>query len=329
MIRDVITFHDKSDPKPLSKSARASLKAPIAAAKRVGGFLWIGLEDPDEKEMTELAEQLGLHPLATLDATNGKQQPKIQSYDEHLFVVMWQLHESRASRLSIGELFLFVRNGLLVTVQREMGKHPLDIRNILEATETSLGAGSVGGLYGIMANVANTYSDLASEVEKDLEQLEHQVFDENKVDDGGKIYRLRQELGKLERAVSSMAKALETSRDRFDKLAVGNKALGPYLRDLLDDLAGTAQLVSDQGAALDGVVSSHENNVASQQNDDTRKISAFAALLSVPTVLAGLYGMNFKNLPGVSWAFGWETLIAVVVVLDVLMFINFKRRHWL
>jgi magnesium transporter len=329
MIRDVITFHDNSAPKPLSKTARGSLKAPIAAAKRAGGFVWIGLEDPDDKEMTALAEQLDLHPLATLDATNGKQQPKIQSYDEHLFVVMWQLHESRSSRLNVGELFLFVREGLLVTVQREMGKHPLDIPKILDATETSLGAGSIGGLYGIMANVANTYSDLASEVEKDLEQLERQIFDEKAVDDGAKLYRVRQELGKLQRAVSSLAKALETSRDRVDQLAIGNKALGPYLRDLLDDLAGTAQLVSDQGSALDGVVSSHENNVASQQNDDTRKISAFAALLSVPTVLAGLYGMNFKNLPGVKWAFGWETLAAVIIVLDVLMFINFKRRHWL
>jgi len=95
------------------------------------------------------------------------------------------------------------------------------------------------------------------------------------------------------------------------------------------DLAATAQLVSDQGIALDGVVSSHESNISNQQNDDTRKISAFAALLSVPTVLAGLFGMNFKNLPGVSWTYGWEALIAVVVILDVLMFINFKRRHWL
>ena len=242
---------------------------------------------------------------------------------------MWLLHKTRSSRLSVGELFLFVRDGLLVTVQRNMARHPLDIAEILDATETSLEAGAVGGLYGIMANVANNYSDLASEVEKDLERLEQQVFNQDEEDDAAKMYRLRQELGKLQRAVSSMAKALETSRDRVDELAVGNKALAPYLRDLLDDLAGTAQLVTEQGIALDGVVASHENNVASRQNDDTRKISAFAALLSVPTVLAGLFGMNFKNLPGVSWTYGWEALLAVVVVIDVAMFINFKRRHWL
>jgi magnesium transporter len=329
MIRDMVTFYQKGDPQPLSKTARASIKPAIAAAKRTGGFVWIGLEDPDEKEMAELTDQIGLHPLAVLDATTGKQQPKIQSFDEHLFVVMWLLHELRSGQLEVGELFLFVREGMLVTVQREMGSHSLDIRQILTTAETPVATGPVGGLYGIMTDVSNTYSDLASDVEHDLERLETDVFDQNKVEDGAKIYRLRQKLGKMQRAVSSLAKALETSKERVGDLAVGNKALEPYLQDLLDDLAGTAQLVSDQGVALDGVVSSHENNVASRQNDDTRKISAFAALLSVPTVLAGLFGMNFKNLPGVNWVFGWEALAALIVVLDIVMYVNFKRRHWL
>jgi magnesium transporter len=329
LTRNALAYSPNGKGRPLHDTAASAPKSAIATAKKAGGFVWIGLEDPDEKEMADLAERLELHPLPTLDATTGKQQPKIQSYDQHLFVVMWLLHRSPQSRLRVGELFMFIRDGLLVTVQRDMRGHPVDVPQILEATETSLHAGSVGALYGVMANIANTYSDLASDVEKDLEHLEHQVFDQNEKDDGAMIYRLRQELGKLQRAVSSFAKALETSRDRLDKLAIGNKALEPYLRDLLDDLAGTAQLVSDQGSALDGVVSSHENNVASQQNDDTRKISAFAALLSVPTVIAGLYGMNFKNLPGVNWTFGWESVAAAVIILDVVMFINFKRRHWL
>ncbi len=329
MTRNALAYSPNGKGRPLPETAARAPKSAIATAKKAGGFVWIGLEDPDEKEMADLAERLELHPLPTLDATTGKQQPKIQSYDQHLFVVMWLLHKSPQSRLRVGELFMFVRDGLLVTVQRDMRGHPVDVPQILEATETSLHAGSVGALYGVMANIANTYSDLAGDVEKDLEHLEHQVFDQDEKDDGAMIYRLRQELGKLQRAVSSFAKALETSRDRLDKLAIGNKVLEPYLRDLLDDLAGTAQLVSDQGSALDGVVSSHENNVASQQNDDTRKISAFAALLSVPTVIAGLYGMNFKNLPGVNWTFGWESVAAAVIILDVVMFINFKRRHWL
>jgi magnesium transporter len=329
MIRDAISYSKTGTPTTLKDAARSAPKAAIAAAKRGGGFVWIGLEDPDEKEMRDLAEQLGLHPLAVMDAITGKQQPKVQSFTEHLFVVMWVLTRTRGAGVRVGGLFLFIREGMLLTVQRDLGKRPLDLASILGATETQLQSGAVGGMYGIMANGADQYSDLASEVEVTLEKLEKQVFDSSTKEDGEEIYRLRQEIGKLQRAVSSLAKALETSRDHLDQLAVGNSRIAPYLRDLSDDLAGTAQLVSDQSSALDGVVSSHENNVASQQNIDTRKISAIAALLSVPAVLAGLFGMNFKNLPGVSWTFGWEALTAAIIVIDVVMFISFRRRRWL
>lgn len=329
MIRDAISYSKTGTPTALKDAARSAPKAAIAAAKRGGGFVWIGLEDPDEKEMRAFAEELGLHPLAVMDAITGKQQPKVQSFAEHLLVVMWVLATKRGADVRVGGLFLFVREGMLFTVQRDMGKHPLDLAAILEAAETQLESGAVGGMYGIMVNVGNHYSDLASDVEVTLQHLEKQVFSSTTKEDGEEIYRLRQEIGKLQRAVSSLAKALETSRDHLDELAVGNSRIAPYLRDLSDDLAGTAQLVSDQGSALDGVVSSHENNVSSQQNIDTRKISAFAALLSVPAVLAGLFGMNFKNLPGVAWTYGWEALLVAIIAIDVAMFVNFKRRHWL
>jgi magnesium transporter len=327
--RSALTYSPNGKAKALADAVRRSPRPAIAAARRAGGFVWIGLEDPVEREMADLATRLGLHPLATLDATTGKQQPKIQNYEEHLFVVIWLLRVGRSHNLEVGELFLFVREGMLITVQRDMRDHPLDLPAILGATETSLRSGAVGGLYAVMASVANTYSDLASDFERDLEELETQVFDRTRVEDSAKVYRLRQQLGKLQRAVSSLAKALETSKGRVGKLTVGSKRLEPYLHDLLDDLAGTAQLVSDQVSALDGVVSTHENNVASQQNNDTRKISAFAALLSVPAVLAGLFGMNFKNLPGVDWTYGWEVFAAVILIVDAAMFLNFKRRHWL
>ena len=101
------------------------------------------------------------------------------------------------------------------------------------------------------------------------------------------------------------------------------------MRDLLDDLVGTAALTADQNAGLDGIVSTHQNNVASRQNVDTRKISAFAALLAIPAVVAGLYGMNFKNLPGVTWVYGWIVIAGTIVILDVIAIIIFKRRRWI
>lgn len=330
MIRDMISYGKSSAPKPLTAAQRKNPRAATLAAKRAGGFVWIGLEDPDAKEMGELAEALGLHPLPVADAVTGKQQPKIQSFDDHLFVVLWALMNPGIDKpVTVGEVFVFVRDGMLLTVQRNAGKQPLEIEKIFRGVETQLAEGAVGGLYGIMSHVSAGYTETASDVEKELEKIETQVFDNHRKESGERIYRLRQQIGKLQRAVSSLASALEASKDHLGALVVGHEKLEPYLRDLLDDLSGTGQLVSDQGAALDGVLSSHENNVASQQNDDTRKISAFAALLSVPTVLAGLYGMNFKNLPGVRWSFGWLAVVVAVLVLDAIMFVNFKKRHWL
>jgi magnesium transporter len=148
VIRNAVVYSASGTPKALTAAAQKSPMAAIAAAAKAKGFVWIGLEDPDEPEMRTLADQLGLHPLATIDAITGKQQPKIQSFDEHLFIVMWILRETSKKKLEVGSLFLFVRDGLLVTVQRDMGKHPLVIEDILEATETSLRAGAVGGMSG-------------------------------------------------------------------------------------------------------------------------------------------------------------------------------------
>ena len=278
--------HDHVSPRQRSETAdrrRAHQHSTSStAAKRAGGFVWIGLEDPDQTELWTFAEQLGLHPLAVIDAVTGKQQPKVQSYDEHLSVVVWVLHRHRSQRLDVGGLFLFVRDALLLTVQRDMGTHPLDLAAILDATETTLEGGAGGGLYDVMANAAGTYAEVASEIEVALERLETDVFDEARTEDRAAVCRVGQQVGDVNRAVSSLARALEMSRDHVSHLVVGSEKIEPYLRDLLDDLAGTAQLVSDQSVALDGVVARHQSNISNQQNDDTRKISAFAALLSVP-----------------------------------------------
>jgi magnesium transporter len=315
--------------KQVTEKQRANPVAAIAGARRSGGFVWIGLIDPDEDEMREVGERFGLHPLAVRDAATGKQQPKVQAYDEHLFVVMWAVAPERSrGDVAISEVFIFARDGLLLTVQRNGGRQRPDLGKVLE-TADSLAGGAMTGLYAMMASVAIGYTDLTSVIEEELEALEEQVFDESAEDDAQRIYTLRKQVGKVDRAVSSLATALRESKDHFNALTVGNTAVEPYFRDLLDDLAGTDQLITDQISAIDGVVASHENNVASQQNRDTRKISAFAALLSIPAVLAGLYGMNFKNLPGVTWGFGWETVIAAAIVLDTWAFIAFKRRRWL
>jgi magnesium transporter len=316
--------------KELTAAQQKSPRTALAAARRAKGFLWIGLVDPTESDLAPFVEAFALHPLAVNDAVTGRQQPKIQTYGDMLFIVMWTLTEKRRSdAITVGGVFMFVSDDLFITVQRDAGSDLLDIPHILTGFETPLADGATGAMYGLMTHVGSSYSDLASDVEKELEKLEHDVFDQKSTEDGSRIYRVRQKIGKLERATASIAASLRTSSDHLDSMVVDHADLAPYIRDLIDDFTGTSQLVADQQSSLDGVISSHENNVASKQNVDTRKISAFAALLAVPTVLAGLYGMNFKNLPGVSWAFGWEAVVAAILVCDAILWVGFRRRHWL
>ena len=314
----------------LPVAEQKDLTSARAKAKASGGFLWIGFEDPDESDLGPVGDAFALHPLAVQDALTGKQQPKIQTYADHLFVVMWAMYRGpRSKNDKVGELFLWLGDNILITVQRNFGKQPLNIPEIFESQETVLKEGALGALYGVMTHVANSYSDQASDIEEELEKLEAQVFDRQTEEDSQRVYRLRLRIGKLKRAVSSLAAAWAKSEQHLSDLTVDHANLGPYVSDLLDDLTGTSQLVIDQGDAIQGLLTTHENNVAAKQNVDTRKISAIAALLSVPAVFAGLAGMNFKNLPGITWQFGWEALLVAVVGIDAFIFVLFRRRGWL
>ncbi len=331
MLIDALTFSAKGDHKQLTAAQQQKIGTAIGSARRGGGFVWLDLVDPEDAEMRSLAKELKLHPLAAADVVKGRQQPKVQRYDEHLFVAMWTLlYSDPKADIGIGEAFLFIGDGFLLTVQRSrhQRRKVLDLRAVLDDDARPTGT-LLSTAYAIMAMIVGGYTDVADAIEDELEELETQVFDQETEDDTQRIYRLRQKIGKVDRASSSLATSLQTSQEHFRKLIVDDQSVEPYLADLLDDLVGTASLTTDQSAALDGVVSTHENNVASQQNSDTRKISALAALLAIPTVTAGLYGMNFKNLPGVNWQFGWLAVVTVIVALDIWAFVVFKRRKWL
>jgi len=331
MPADALIFTKTGTFKDMTSAQQQKPTATVAAARRAGGFVWLNMVNPTADEIRSVSKDLALHPLAAADIIGARQQPKVQRYDQHLFIVMWSLLYSRpTSDIALGEAFIFIGKGFLLTVQRtrDAKQVPLNLRAVLD-DEARPTATLVSLAYSVMAIIAAGYTEVADAIETELEALETQVFDEHASNDPHRIYRLRQKIGKVDRASSSLVTALQSAQEHFDEITVGDEDVKPYLRDLLDDLVGTATLTSDQSTALDGVVSSHENTVASQQNADMRKISALAALLAIPTVTAGLYGMNFKNLPGVDWSFGWVVTLAAIVLLDIWTFIAFKRRKWL
>ena len=323
-------YHLHHDIEQLSPEQLADIPQAIRGTKRRGGFIWLHLIDPDEATINAASDTLGIHPLAAADVASGRQQPKVQKFDEHLFVLLWHLLPSKVSgELTIGQTFLYVGDGWLLTVQRAEGAELTDLRALLEESPEILRNSTMGAAYTIMADIVDGYAKAAADVEAELEELEEQVFDDSTNEDHRRIYKVRKDVGRIDRAVSSIAASLRESTHHLDQLTVDNEKILPYLHDLLDDAAGTAALLNDQSRALDAVLSSHENNVSARQNKDMRTISAFAALLALPSLIAGIYGMNFQNLPLVEWQYGWIAIAVVIVIVDLVIYAMFKRRGWL
>jgi magnesium transporter len=319
----------KDDIEELDDAHVADVPAAINKASRQDGFVWVALVNPDEDLVTEARETLGIHPVAAADVVSGRQQPKVQKFSEHLFVLLWQIiPREESSDIELGQTFLYIGEGWLLTVQRTDGD-TADLRRLVMESPVELRNSPIAAAYVIMADIVDGYAKAAADVESDLEELEEQVFTESTTEDHRRIYRVRKNIGRIDRAVSSIAAALRESTDHLDEMTIGNEHVVPYLHDLLDDAAGTAALINNQSRALDAILSSHENNVSARQNKDMRTISAFAALLALPTLIAGLYGMNFKNLPLVQWQFGWLVIAAAMVTVDIIIYVLFKRRGWL
>jgi magnesium transporter len=296
-----------------------------------GGFTWIGAVDPPAEQLEALRDDLGLHPLAVEDVISGRQQPKLQWFGEDLFIVLWRLRLTGEHRpIAASELYLFARDGLLITVERSQpGVPPLDVANLLDAALPPLRGNALGALYAVLSAVVEGYLEVGAYFEDELEPLEDQVFDETQEDDAARLYRLRRDVGKVGRAVGTIATSFENNRDKLQDFSQQHPTLIPYVLDLVDDLVGVARLTADQEAAVDGVITTHENSVASQQASDSRTIAAIAALLAIPTVISGLYGMNFTDLPLIQVRLGWIVVVVVIVVLELWAYFTLKRRGWL
>ncbi|MBO0979887.1 CorA family divalent cation transporter [Microbacterium sp. SD291] len=291
---------------------------------------WRRLINPVQVDLAAVQEEFGLHPLIVADLLEGRQQPKAESFERHLYVSIWDVNRHGPDPATTdADLALILTEDCLLLVQRG---DPAELRD-LDALLTGEGAlpvdSPVTAAYRVLEAVVCDFVELGAEVEGDLDELEAEVFDRRIREDYRRIYRLRQRIGRIDRAVSGLADALRDARPEIEVATAGHPELRPYFAHLELDARGVAHLTGAEHASLDAVVSSHESNVATRQNQDMRTISAFAALLGIPTVIAGIYGMNFKNLPLVQWEFGWLAVGVAMVVIDVAVLLAFRARGWL
>ena len=289
------------------------------------------LVNPSDDALGELQERFGLHPLIVDDLRAGRQQPKFERPGDHLYLSLWDLNAASAQEEADtdSDLAVIFDERVLLLVQRGPQKQLRDLDAVLNGPGALPVTSTPSGVYRVLDTIVSDFVELGAAIEHELGAIEEEVFDSRVREDYRRIYRLRGRIGQIDRAASGLAEAVRSAHREIQAITEDEPELRPYFLHLEHDAVGIARLAGAEHRELDAVVSSHESNVSTRQNQDMRTISAYAALLAIPTVIAGFYGMNFKEMPLLGWGLGWIVVFGIMVVIDVIMYVLFRRRGWL
>lgn len=293
-----------------------------------GDFLWIGLKDPTTEEFDEYNGELNLHPLAVEDALHGDQRPKIDLYEGSTLVVLKTLHYVEStSDVETGELMIFVGDRFVLTVRYGEVNPLAGVRHRLEASPERLRLGPLSVLHAVMDHIVDTYRAVDTELGRDLEDIEEAVFDGDRGVAGTEIYRLKREVLEFKRGAVPLVDPLR--RLLNEARALIPKKLRPFYADVLDHLLQVCDHAESYDRLLSDILSAHLAQQGLRQNEDMRRISAWVAIVAVPTMVAGIYGMNFENMPELHWHYGYHTVLGVMVLTSVVLYVRFRRAKWL
>ncbi|WP_437065119.1 magnesium/cobalt transporter CorA [Streptomyces sp. enrichment culture] len=314
----------------------SDLSDALDEARAAGGFVWIGLHEPSPEEFELVTEEFRLHPLAVEDALKAHQRPKLEVYDDSLFLVLKPVvYEPESDAVSSGEVMIFLGDAFVVTVRHGEGAPLAAVRKRLEREPEMLGKGPTAVLYAIADATVDHYLEVAGELQNDLEELETEVFSPDVAGSrhtASRIYTFKRQILEFRRASGPLALPLTrlAGNGPFGAAPpfVNDKAR-PFFRDVHDHLTRVNESVDGLDRLVSDVLSAHLAQMSVRQNDDMRKISAWAAMAAVPTMLAGIYGMNFEHMPELRWVWSYPAVIGVMVVLEVLLYRLFKRRGWM
>ena len=297
-------------------------------------FVWLGLREPDEKQMDSVAEVFGLHPIAVEDAVHAQQRPKVERYDDTLFAVLKTVnyvpHESveTARRIAeTGEIMVFVGPEFVVAVRHGQHGGLSELRQELEAEHLQLALGPYGVLQAIARHVVEHYRDVIKPLERDIDTVEEQTFSPGRAMGIETIYLLKRDVLELRRAIGPLTTALQTMlSDHADLLP---REVRRYLRDVLSHETHAAEEITGFDETLSDLIHAALARTGVQQNLDMRKISAWVAIAAVPTMIAGIYGMNFENMPELSWQWGYPGVLTLMATICTSLYVSFRRNHWL
>jgi magnesium transporter len=293
-----------------------------------GAWVWIGLFEPGADEFDSVAREFQLHELAVEDSIKAHQRPKLEVYGDTIFLVLRTAsYIDSTEDVELGQIMLFVGPGFVISVRHGVATdlHPVRLR--LEERHDLLECGPSAVLHAIVDKVVDDYSPVVTGVSDDVEEVEKEVFSDDRVNPTERIYKLKRETVELHRATEPLIDPLERLvRDPFD---VVHDRIQPYFRDVLDHVKRANESVENLRELLNGTLEANLAQVSVRQNDDMRKITAWAAIAAIPTVVGAIYGMNFEHMPELKWRFGYPLVVIVIVVICLFLYRRFKRIGWL
>jgi magnesium transporter len=298
------------------------------SATHAGDFVWVGLHQPSAEELNRVAEVFSLHPLAVEDAFKAHQRPKLERYDESMFLVLktlWYVDEHDA--VETGEINLFVGHRFVVSVRHGEGTELHSARLDLEQRTAVLGHGPSAVVYAICDRVVDAYEAVATALEEDVDEVETSVFSPARARDSQRIYVLKRELSEMRRAVNPL-------REPMKRFATGatpfvSQEAAPFFRDVADHVLRVSESIETLDGLLSTAFDANLAKISLQQNEDMRKISAWVAIAAVGTLVAGVYGMNFDYIPELHWHYGYFYALGLMVVAAFVLYRAFKKSGWL
>ncbi|MER8196552.1 magnesium and cobalt transport protein CorA [Streptomyces microflavus] len=304
-----------------------------------GGFAWIGLHEPTEEEFAGIAREFGLHPLAVEDAVHAHQRPKLERYDDTLFTVFKTIHYVEHAELTAtsevvetGEVMCFTGRDFVITV-RHGGQGSLRaLRHRLQDDPELLAKGPSAVLHAIADHVVDGYIAVAEAVQDDIDEVEIDVFSTpakggRRGSDAGRIYQLKREVLEFKRAVSPLLRPMQLLSERPMRLI--DPDIQKYFRDVADHLARVQEEVLGFDELLNSILQANLAQATVTQNEDMRKITSWAAIIAVPTMICGVYGMNFDYMPELEWRYGYPLVLGVIGAVCFSIHRILKRNGWL
>jgi magnesium transporter len=300
----------------------------MEACRAPDAFTWIGLYEPTEEEFESIRSEFNLHPLAVEDAIHAHQRPKLEVYDEMVFIVLKTArYVDPTEVVNLGEILVFLGHDYIITVRHGEASELGDVRRALEAQPELLRHGPGAVLHAIVDRVVDDYAPAIDGLGQDIDQVEDEVFSGNRSNPAERIYKLKREVLEFSHAVGPLV-------DPVDRLARGKYAVihpevRTYFRDVNDHLLRAHDQLESYRDLLTSVLEANLAQVTVRQNQDVRKISAIVAILAVPTAIAGIYGMNFQHMPELGWEFGYPLVLLLMATICLVLYRYFKKVGWL